>query len=210
MDPRKDTESSPEVTVTMAPMRLHAGSLRETAEKIEDATGLRIEIIGGVLMMSPTPRGKHGGVIYQLERMIRPSLPENLVALQMASLDRPDDPDDYVTPDLLVGPADFLESDDWLIDPDEVELAVEVISKSEVSRAINGKVDWYAVAGVRLLLVVDPRDGTWAMHFHPRDGSYQGVLRGKYGESIPLPKPLELSLDTSRFPIYGEKKTLRS
>jgi hypothetical protein len=204
MDPRKDIDPSPEVTVTMAPMRLHAGSLRETAEKIEDATGLRIEIIGGVLMMSPTPRGKHGGVVYQLEKMIRPSLPESLVALQMASLDRPDDPDDYVTPDLLVGPADFLESDDWLIDPDEVELAVEVISKSEVS------VDWYAVAGVRLLLVVDPRNGTWALYFHPRDGSYQGVLRGKYGESIPLPSPLELSLDTSRFPIYGEKKTSRS
>lgn len=191
--------------MTLAPMRLHAGSLREAAEKIEDATGLRVEIIGGVLMMSPTPRGKHGGVVYRLAKMIRQGLPENLVAIQMASLDRPDDPDDYVTPDLLVGPADFLESDDWLINPGEVELAVEVIAKSEVSRAITGKADWYAVAGVRLLLVVDPRNGTWTLHFHPRDGSYQGVLRGKYGESVPLPSPLGLSLDTSHFSVYREK-----
>jgi hypothetical protein len=41
--------------------RPRPGNLREAAEKIEAATGLRVQIVGGKLVMSPTPRGKHAG-----------------------------------------------------------------------------------------------------------------------------------------------------
>jgi len=37
--------------------------LRRAAEAAEEATGLRAEIIRGLLMMSPTPPGKHAGTI---------------------------------------------------------------------------------------------------------------------------------------------------
>lgn len=189
----------------LPPLRLRPrpGNLREVAEQIEAATGLRVQIVGGSLVMSPTPRGKHAGVIYRLEEAIRPRLPATLVAAEMASIEMPEDPDDYVTPDLTVCPAEFLESDDWLIDPQDVELAVEVISKSEKARDISQKNDWYAVAGVKVLLVVDPRHGTWALHTQPRGGGYQETLRGKYGEEIPLPGPLCLQLATDRLPVYA-------
>ncbi|MCP3821028.1 Uma2 family endonuclease [Streptomyces sp. A3M-1-3] len=184
-------------------LRPRPGNLREVAEKIEEATGLRVQVLGGSLVMSPTPRGKHAGVIHRLEQAIRPSLPPALVAVEVASIEMPDDPDDYVTPDLTICPADFLESDDWLIDPRDVELAVEVISKSEKVRDITSKQDWYAVAGVKALLVIDPRQGTWALHTRPEDGRYEEALRGKYGETVPLPAPLALDVETGRFPLYG-------
>ncbi|MFF1451715.1 Uma2 family endonuclease [Streptomyces sp. NPDC058274] len=179
------------------------GNLREVAEKIEEATGLRVQVLGGTLVMSPTPRGKHAGVIHLLEGIIRPQLRPELVAVEVSSIAMPDEPDDFVTPDLLVCPRDFLESDDWLLDPHDVEVAVEVISKSEKSREIRDKADWYAVAGVAVLLVVDPRKGTWALHTRPDNGAYRDVLPGKYGEPVALPEPLGFEVATDGFPVYG-------
>ncbi|MDT9693251.1 Uma2 family endonuclease [Streptomyces sp. P9(2023)] len=184
-------------------LRVRPGRLREIAEQIEQTTGLRVQIVGGNLVMSPTPRGKHAAVVYRLEEAIRPRLPKSLIAVEMASIEMPGDPDDYVTPDLSVCTADFLESDDWLIDPLDVELAVEVVSASEKARDISQKNDWYAVANVKALLVIDPRHGTWALHTRPEGGAYQDVRRGKYGEEVPLPEPLSLRLSTEGLPVYG-------
>ncbi|WP_406452771.1 Uma2 family endonuclease [Streptomyces sp. NBC_00876] len=185
------------------PLRPPPGNLRDVAEQIEEATGLRVQVLGGSLVTSPTPRGKHAGVIYRLEEAIRPVLSVALVAAESVSIEMPDDADDYVTPDLTVCPAEFLESDDWLIDPRDVELAVEVISQSEKARDISQKNDWYAVAGVAALLVIDPRHGTWALHTRPEGGTYQERAGGKYGEEIRLPDSLGLVVATDAFPRYG-------
>ncbi|WP_309235392.1 hypothetical protein [Streptomyces sp. TRM64462] len=77
-----------------------------------------------------------------------------------------------------------------------------MISRSEKARDISQKNDWYAVAGVRTLLVLDLRQGTWLLHTCPEGGAYQDVLRGKYGEDVPLPEPLFLTLATDRLPVY--------
>ncbi|MEU9189584.1 Uma2 family endonuclease [Streptomyces sp. NPDC048484] len=180
------------------------GNLREVAENLEEATGLRVQVLRGKFVMSPTPRGKRAKVIYLLEEMIRPQLPPELVAVKMSSIEMPDEPDDYVTPDLLVCPCEFLESDDWLLDPRDIEVAVEVISQSEKSREIRDKTDWYAVAGVAALLAIDPRKGTWALHTHPDNGAYREVLPGKFGEPLTLPSPLGFEVATDRFPLYGD------
>ncbi|MFD4501981.1 MULTISPECIES: Uma2 family endonuclease [Streptomyces] len=185
-------------------LRPRPGNLREVAEKIEEATGLRVQIVGGKLVMSPTPRGKHAGVVYQIRRRIDGVLPEGLGAFEVSSIALPDDPDDYVTPDLIVLPVEWMEDDDWLAAPEDTALAVEVISASEKSREIRDKADWYAVARVPVLLVVDPRKGTWALHTRPDNGAYQDVLPGKYGESVPLPEPLGIEVATDGFPVYGE------
>lgn len=190
-------------TMSVPPLRPRPGNLREVAEKIEQATGLHVQIVGGSLVMSPTPRGKHAGVVNLLRRQIDPLAPEGLATYEVSSIAMPGDPDDYVTPDLIVLPTEWGEDDDWLADPHDVELAVEVISKSEKARDISQKNDWYAVAGVKVLLVIDPRHGTWALHTQPRGGGYQDTLRGKYGEEIPLPAPLSLRLATDRLPVYA-------
>jgi Uma2 family endonuclease len=195
------------VTMPSVP-RIHPkprpGNLREVAEKIEEATGLRVQVLGGKLVMSPTPRGRHAGAIRYLRRQLEPVLPDGLGVYEVSSVMMPDERDDYATPDLVVLPEEWDDDDDWLADPKDVALAVEVISRSEKSREIRDKADWYAVAGVAALLVVDPRKGVWALHTHPDSGAYQDVLPGKFGELVPLPSPFGFDVSTDRFSLYGD------
>ncbi|WP_051710898.1 Uma2 family endonuclease [Streptomyces sp. NRRL S-350] len=91
-----------------------------------------------------------------------------------------------------------------------MESAVEVISTSERVSHIAAKTSWYAIAGVPVLLAVDPREGVWTLHTHARDGEYQGVPPGKYGEPVPLPAPLPAPLsvepDTADLPLHTPKR----
>lgn len=185
--------------------RPRPGNLREVAEKIEELTGLRVQVLGGSLVMSPTPRGKHAGVIARLRRQLESALPEGLAAYEVSSIALPDDPDDYVTPDLIVLPEDWEDDDDWLAAPEDAALAVEVISKSEKSKEISDKADWYAGAAVAVLLVVDPRNGTWMLRMRPENGTYQDTVSGKYSEAVPLPEPIGVDIVTDGFPMYGNK-----
>ncbi|MGP3927297.1 Uma2 family endonuclease [Streptomyces sp. 8N616] len=181
----------------------HAMSpLRKAAEAAEEATGLRAEIIRGVLMMSPTPRGKHAGIINALYDQLRPAVPDHLRPFQVASVAMPGDPDDYATPGLLVCDAGFGESDDWLADPGDVDLVVEVVSKGNSTKDTRDMVGWYADAGVPAYLLVDPRDGTWTLYTVPREGAYQGVLHGLYGETVAVPR-LDVEIETGGFARYA-------
>ncbi|MFE9650855.1 Uma2 family endonuclease [Streptomyces sp. NPDC006365] len=185
--------------------RPRPGNLREIAEKIEDATGLRVQIVGGKLVMAPARRGKHVGVVMRLKGQLDTVLPEGLGAFEASSIALPEeeDPDDYVTPDLIVLPLEWAADDDWLVASEDAALAVEVISSSEKSREIRDKADWYAVSRVPVLLVIDPRKGTWALHTRPDNGTYQDVLPGKFGEPVPLPAPLGFEVATDHFLVYG-------
>ncbi|MER6050299.1 Uma2 family endonuclease [Streptomyces sp. NPDC001793] len=161
--------------------------LRKAAEVAEEASGLRAEIIRGVLMLSPTRRGKHAGIVNDLCDQLRPALPSHLSAFQASSVPLPGDPDDYATPDLLVCDAGFGESDEWLADPGDVELVVEVVSKGNSTKDTRDMVAWYADASIPVYLLVDPRDGTWTVYSVPRGGEYQGRRHGLYGEDVEVP-----------------------
>ncbi|WP_203217913.1 Uma2 family endonuclease [Nocardia terpenica] len=190
--------------MTVAAMHPRPGNLRAAAEQIERATGLRVEILGGHLVMSPTPRGKHAGTVRRLRKQIEAAIPAGLAPYEVSSVAMLGDADDYCTPDLVVLPDSWDQDDEWLADPRDVELALEVISKSEKAQEITDKNGWYSVAGVRVLLVVDPRFGRWTLYTHPRDGVYHGRLDGDYGDPIPLPEPFALNLDSGCLPRYGD------
>jgi Uma2 family endonuclease len=178
--------------------------LRRTAEAAEEATGLHAEIIRGVLMMSPTPRGKHAKVVNAVIRQLLPVLPDDLDAFQMASVALPHDPDDYATPDLLVCDATFGDSDDWLAEPGSVTLVVEVVSRGSATKDTRDMVGWYAEAGAPAYLVIDPRKDSWTLHTVPKDGAYQGTLHGEYGEDVPLElEGLHTKIVTNGLPHYG-------
>ncbi|MFB7895092.1 Uma2 family endonuclease [Streptomyces xiamenensis] len=188
----------------MTPMTANPGMtpLRRAAEAAEDASGLRAEIIRGVLMMSRTPCGKHNGIITDLFRQLIPALPEHLLPFPVSSVALPHDPDDYATPDVMVCDAAFEDSDDWLAEPGSVELVVEVVSQGNSSKDTRDMVSWYADANIPVYLLIDPREGSWTRYTVPRDGEYQGVLHGLYGEDVEL-TGLGLKITTARFPRYS-------
>ncbi|WP_406089668.1 Uma2 family endonuclease [Kitasatospora purpeofusca] len=189
----------------MTAITVRPGRLRDAAEEIERSTGLRVQIIGGTLVMSPTPRGKHAGTIKRINRRLALLLPAGLDTYEVSSIAMPDNRDDYATPDLVVLPVEWEDDDEWLADPRDVALAIEVISNSEGVRSVATKTDWYATAGVSVLLTVDPRKGVWTLYTHPRDGAYQGVLHGKYGEPVPLTAPLSSELPTVELQLYAPR-----
>jgi Uma2 family endonuclease len=185
------------------PIPVRPGHLREAAERIGQVTGVSVEIIGGTLVISPSPSGKHAGIVIDLRDAIRPGLSALYEAFENVSVPMPDDPDDYATPDLTIGPRSFKDDDGWLLDADALELAVEVISPSERLKGINEKTAWYAAAGVARLLQVDPRTGTWSLFGRPGEGEYKSVDHGKYGEHVPLPAELGGDLPTVGLSLYG-------
>ncbi|MQY38259.1 hypothetical protein SRB17_62690 [Streptomyces sp. RB17] len=157
------------------------------------------------MVTSRPPCGRHAGVVKRLRRQLEGmALPDGLDVYEVSSIALPEDPDDYVTPDLIVLPMEREDDDDWLASPEDTAFAVEVVSPSEKSRGIRDKADWYAVARVPLLLVIDPRNGTWALHSRPDNGAYQDVLLGKFGEAVPLPEPFGADVGTGDFPVYGQ------
>jgi hypothetical protein len=124
-------------------------------------------------------------------------------AAEGVSVAMPMDADDFVVPDLTVGPPQSIRSGGRTLGAQYVELAVEVVPRSEKARELGQKADWYAVACVRALLVVDPRNGTWTVRNDPRDGYYRQTRSGRYGQEIPLPRPLGFSLESARLPLYA-------
>lgn len=152
--------------------------------------------------MSPTPRGRHAGIVNDLYDQLRPALADHLRPYQVASVSMPGDKDDYATPDLLICDAGFGESEDWLVDPGDVELVCEVVSKGNSSKDTHDMVSWYADAGIPAYLLIDPRDGTWTLYTVPREGNYQGTLHGKYGEEVEL-SALGVKISTDGFTQYA-------
>ncbi|MEU1826426.1 MULTISPECIES: Uma2 family endonuclease [Streptomyces] len=177
--------------------------LRRAADAAEAATGLRAEIIRGVVMMSRTRTGKQAGIVNNLYDQLRLTLPGRLSAFQVASVPMPGDPDDYTTPDLLVCDAGFGDSDDWLTDPGDVELVVEVVSKGNSTKDTRDLVGWYADAGIPAYLLIDPRDGSWTLYTLPRDGEFQARRHGLYGEDVEL-SALGAKIVTEGLPRYDK------
>jgi Uma2 family endonuclease len=71
------------------------------------------------------------------------------------------------------------------------------ISTEDIPHLGPGKVRLYADAGVPVYLVVDRKRAEVLVHSEPRDGRYGTVVTRKVGETIHLPEPLGLDLDTA-------------
>lgn len=173
-------------------------SPREVARMISRTTDLRVEILAGSLVLSRTDCTTRAAVVGRLAGGIA----RHATVVEGPTVRMPVDADDFVVPDLVAVAA--APSGGGPVRTQDVELAVEVVPRQEKGRGFGHKADWYAVAGVRALLVVDPRHGTWALHTQPDATGYRRTLPGEYGEGIPLPEPVALSLATGELPLYGD------
>ncbi|WP_239647097.1 Uma2 family endonuclease [Nocardiopsis salina] len=106
------------------------------AENLAIPDGYRTEIIEGSLVVSPTPSYRHARIIRSVERILDQNGPEGLEALQWVTVEIPQDEDRFV-PDLSVLPTAVVDGEgwdgpDWLRSTEDLELAVEVVSRSSV------------------------------------------------------------------------------
>lgn len=162
----------------------------------EPKDGSKLELIAGVLYMSPPPEYEHNLSWSSLNRLFIAHLievrDEGAVFAPRAALWT--SPDNYVEPDLFYISARTQKKVD-LRRPDCADIVVEIISPSTAIYDRNTKADTYAALGVRELWLIDTNNGTVEIRNLKRSakgkiGSY-GVgkifRRGEKVESKALP-----------------------
>ena len=105
----------------------------------------RAEIVDGALVVSPPPGKIHEYVAEELRAAIRRALPAGLKVVGPLGLELPRS---YRIPDLLVLPVAFFRSDQPKVEPDDVVLAIEVVSPGSTTTDRVTKPAQYAAAGI--------------------------------------------------------------
>lgn len=123
----------------------------------EPKDGAKLELIAGVLYMSPPPDFPHNFSSATLNKIFILHLAQisddGLIFIPRAALWT--SPDTYVEPDLFYLSARTIRQIDPKR-PDTADLVVEIISPSTAIYDRNTKADTYAALGVRELWLVDP------------------------------------------------------
>ncbi|MFE2374073.1 Uma2 family endonuclease [Streptomyces sp. NPDC059398] len=183
-------------------------SLLETADLITDRLpGLRVEILGGEITVTPPPDGPHGESLTDLVLAFASAglhSTESRV-IQAIGLWLPTGAEDFAIPDLAVVDADYR---DHLVehncyDPAVFRLVLEVTS-SNYRTDLQTKVGTYAAAGIPVYVIVDRRKQRVHVLTGPQDQGYAQHAVYAPGAMFPVPAPVspdgnerELSVDAA-------------
>ncbi|MFF8591268.1 Uma2 family endonuclease [Streptomyces sp. NPDC015220] len=162
-------------------------------EIMERHPGYRVEIIGGHLLVTPSPDAPHARA---LTKLMRPFIAAGLddgdsEVLQNIGLRLPTGAEDYAVPDLAVVDADI---DDHYIeniayDPVCFRLVLEVTSKNR-KNDLKTKAAAYAEAKVPLCVVVDREHQRLHVLAEPSGDAYEYHRPYAPGELVTLPDSL--------------------
>ncbi|QEV19814.1 Uma2 family endonuclease [Streptomyces alboniger] len=171
-------------------------------EEMEWPEGSKVEIIEGVITVSPSPANRHNLVTEKVQRLLYSVLPDDWGVFQTLSVAVPSKLGMFI-PDLVVIPLAEVEAPGTYVPAGAAELVVEVTSPSNARHDRISKPAAYAAAGVPLYLLIDrwaSGGPTITLYGEPRGDVYRVLRACKFGEPIKLPEPFDLDLDTSAFP----------
>ncbi|WJV47250.1 Uma2 family endonuclease [Streptomyces flavofungini] len=164
---------------------------------------VRLEFINGKVQVKPVPDGSHGQIVmwlikYCMQRRPELSLfPEQGLKVKGYRKGRAI-PDGVLAPD-----ENFVGQGQWA-DPAGVLMAVEVTScdRDADSRDRVEKPDAYAATGIPVYLLVDRENNEVRVYADLKDGTYRRVTRRSFGDSVELPGPVGITLDTEKLKEY--------
>ncbi|WP_128380775.1 Uma2 family endonuclease [Streptomyces cavernae] len=171
-------------------------------EGMEWPEGSKVEIIEGIITVSPAPASGHNVIASRIHRRLLSVIPEEWEVCQTLAVAVPSRLGMFI-PDLVVVRELDGEGEATHIPAGMAELAVEITSKSNARHDRVSKPTGYAAAGVPLYLLVDrwaERGPTVTLYGQPKGGVYRVLSTVKFGEPIKLPAPFDLVIDTSEFP----------
>ncbi|MFH8623722.1 Uma2 family endonuclease [Streptomyces vietnamensis] len=172
-------------------------------EETDAPEGCKVEIIEGIITVSPTPSARHNNIAYRVLRRLTAAIPEEWGVYQTQSVAIPTRMSAFV-PDLLVAPLAEVDGPSHLVPAAVGELVVEVTSPSNASTDRITKAAGYAEAGVPLYLLIDrhaPGGPTVTLYGEPKGDVYRVLSAIPFGGRIHLPAPFDLTLDTAEFPV---------
>ena len=177
-------------------------NLLDIHAQLELPDGMRAELIGGEIVISPTPANFHNWIYGRLQRRLNREVPEDWIITNTATVFLPATEERFI-PDLLICESEALKSmEEWQVKADDVLLVAEITSPSTRARDLGDKVKGYAHSNVPIYLLIDPHDdeGSTTVYSAPDGkGRYRDEHRAAFGEPVTLPEPLGLTLDTAGF-----------
>ncbi|MCT2591962.1 Uma2 family endonuclease [Streptomyces sp. N2-109] len=144
--------------------------------------------------------GKHGRIIREVGKALKPFLPEGYDLEGNLGVDRAPGSDDFSVPDLFVAPHHVLDTWETEIPPIEVIFTAEVVSRSSQNTDWTSKRKQYAQSGTPLYLLVGPLAEEIVLFSDPVGGVYRAQHTVPWGDKLQLPEPLPALVDSSRFP----------
>lgn len=190
---------------------------------IRDDGRVRVEIIGGEIVVSPGPNYGHGGIIgdiqfaFNAKQVIDPDVPWRTAQNLDFNLERI--ADGYI-PDLVVVDAEVhreaRKSNAPFLTPSQIALAVEVTSRWNANddrepgpkRERRSKWNGYALVDVPYYLVVDrdPRRRQATLYSEPdaEAGTYLLSRSWEFGEEIVLPRRFGVTIPTTDWNPWDE------
>ncbi|MFE6285663.1 Uma2 family endonuclease [Streptomyces sp. NPDC057877] len=172
------------------------GWVAEDLDRLPEAPR-HTELIDGALvfMMSPQ-RWWHGHLVTMLAVALMEQAPSDVrvgreMTIRLDERNRPE-------PDLLLTTAAYAKDRTWFT-PDEVQLAIEVVSPESAHRDRTVKLRKYAEAGIPHYWCVEEEHGAPVVHVYELDGptgvyAPAGIFRG----TLKRPVPFEISLDLDK------------
>ncbi|MEU6482464.1 Uma2 family endonuclease [Streptomyces sp. NPDC046887] len=163
-----------------------------------------LELVKGKLKVKPVPDGDHGEIIMWLQEQCMQHKPgfglygdQGLVVESYrAGRARPDGS--------LAQRGYFAGRGEWS-DPSGVLMAVEVTSYDSDTdrRDRKEKAAGYAAAGIPVYLLVDRDGGALLVHSEPHNGEYRQRTTYAYGDTVALPDPVGITLDTEKLKEFA-------
>ncbi|MFF3319560.1 Uma2 family endonuclease [Streptomyces sp. NPDC003035] len=172
-------------------------------EETDAPEGCKVEIIEGIITVSPPPSNSHNLIAEKVHRRLYSVIPEDWGIYQTLGASVPSR-DGLFIPDLAVMPEAALHRPGHFVPAADAELVVEVTSKSNAVHDRIKKAAGYAQAGVPLYLLIDgfaPGGPTVTLYGEPKGDVYRVLSAVPFGEKVHLPAPFDLTLDTSAFPF---------
>jgi Uma2 family endonuclease len=171
-------------------------------EEMEWPEGSKVEIIEGIVTVSPAPESRHNVIAARIQRRLYSVIPEDWEIFQTLAVAVPSRLG-MLIPDLVVAPVRECAEAGSHIPAALAELVVEVTSPSNAGHDRVTKPAAYATAGIPLYLLVDrwaPGGPTVTLYGEPKGDVYRVLSAVKFGDPISLPEPFDVTIDTGEFP----------
>ena len=172
-------------------------------EEMEWPEGSKVEIIEGIITVSPARAVRHNMIAERIHRRLYSVIPEEWGVYQTLAIAVPSRLG-MLIPDLVVAPVQECVEGESHIPAAAAELVVEVTSKSNARHDRVSKPAAYATAGIPLYLLIDrwaPGGPTATLYGEPKGDVYRMLSAAKFGDPIKLPETFDLTIDTAEFPV---------
>ena len=170
---------------------------RQFLELGEDPPGVRLELVNGEVVVSPSPIPDHSYIVGTLYHILRKHIEDYALGQLFLDVDTIFGEHDVRRPDILF----FRKSRLHLIGEKAMQgppdLAIEVLSPSSVTTDRKDKFKLYATGKVKYYWIVDPKLRTIEA-YRLSSGKYVGRVRGSRSDVVQLPPFIDLKISLNK------------